>query len=82
MIIQLCFYLKRLADTDLKSSEEGKLEWIDIDKLESIENIAPDIKTLTPLCKKIKNNELMFGTSILNNDRTLKEFEIDIYPTK
>jgi 8-oxo-dGTP diphosphatase len=69
-------------DTDIKSSEEGNVEWIDISKLKSIETIAPDIKTLAPLCKKLKNNELIFGTSIFNNDRTLKEFKIDVYKTK
>jgi 8-oxo-dGTP diphosphatase len=68
-----------ISNTDLKSSEEGKVEWIDISRLKSIEAIAPDIKTLAPLCKKLKNNELIFGTSTFNRDRTLKELKITIY---
>ncbi len=71
-----------VGDTDIKSSDEGNVEWIDIGKLKSIKTIAPDIKTLAPLCKKLKNNELLFGTSIFNNDRTLKEFKIDVYQAK
>jgi 8-oxo-dGTP diphosphatase len=75
-------FVATIGSAELKSSEEGKVEWIELSQLKSIKTIAPDIKTLAPLCSELKNNETLFGTSIFNTDRTLKKFEIEIYPSK
>ena len=66
-----------VGDVNLKSSKEGKVEWVKVNQLKSIKTIAPDIQTLAPLCKKLENNEIFFGVSIFNTDKSLKKFEIE-----
>ena len=75
-------FMATIGSTKLKSSGEGKVEWVEVNQLKSIKTIAPDIKTLTPLCMKLEKNEILFGTSIFNADRTLKKFEVEVYSTK
>lgn len=57
------------------ANEEGTLEWIKIDKLTEMENIAQDIKILAPLIQKLPEGSLLTGTSSYNTDRTLKHFD-------
>jgi 8-oxo-dGTP pyrophosphatase MutT (NUDIX family) len=74
-------FMTTIDDVKFKSSDEGKVEWISINQLE-FKTIAPDVKILVSSCKKLNNNEIIFGTSIFNTNRSLKKFEIDIYPIK
>jgi 8-oxo-dGTP diphosphatase len=59
-------------------SNEGKLEWVQINKLKLINNIAEDIKTIVLQIKKLHKGQIISGTSKYNKERKLIKFSYDI----
>lgn len=59
-------------------SEEGTLEWVNINDLGKIKNIAEDIQIIVKEIRKFPEGKIMTGVSEYNKDRKLTKFEYEI----
>lgn len=74
-------FTAEVQDVNLVDSNEGHLEWINIDQINNMSNIAEDIKIIVPKLKKLKKGEIISGISSYNVDKHLTKFEIKILNT-
>lgn len=65
--------------TKTKPSYEGEVEWVDVNRLNTIGLIAEDLKKLVPMCAALKKGQLIYGTSQFNHDATIKFLEVSVY---
>lgn len=65
---------------ELKSSDEGNLEWVDLDQIKTLP-IMPDLPVLLESTKTaMKNNSLFYGRSWYDNDGIMR-IDINSLPT-
>lgn len=77
MFIYMGIYKKGIV----KNSNEGTLDWIEINKIKKMENIAEDLKTIIPLLTSLKNGEIISGTSKYNKKRKLINLKLNVFNT-
>jgi len=54
---------------------------VKVSDLQSIKNIADDVKIIAPLVKKIKKGQIISGISEYDRNKKLIKFDIDLYNT-
>ncbi|NTU73727.1 NUDIX domain-containing protein [Candidatus Roizmanbacteria bacterium] len=74
-------FLLRVTSVNTVDSEEGTLEWIPLNEIENMEQIAPDLKLLIPLVLNLKRGEIISGTSAYNSKRELNSLTVKTYKT-
>ncbi len=79
-VLMFIFFVK-VKSFKKSDSHEGKVEWIKLNEIVNIKNIAEDIKIIIPLILKLKKGEFISGISSYNSNRTLKKFDYHIAKT-
>lgn len=74
--IMMFVTLSETNSTDVIESDEGKLHWVDIDKVDSLK-IFEDVKIILDKINEIKEDEVFTAKSRFNDDGSLDFFTLD-----
>lgn len=63
-------------DAGVRSTEEGKLEWVSIEKVSSL-NVFPDLKLLLEKLLSLRENQMFVGTAKFNGKFRLQNIQLN-----
>ena len=74
--VMMFITLSETSVTDITESDEGKLHWVDIDKIDSLKTFE-DIKIILDKIDEIKEDEVFTAKSRFHDDGSLDFFTFD-----